>query len=87
MNNKITDGIRDYVNERDNAVRDLDLKKFKEFVKRYTAYAPACYEMPSDQVLEITMHKIAVHSEGLTPDTRAAAFKWLIERGYDWRLE
>lgn len=75
--------IPNYVEERDKAVASMDLDTFKAFARKY---APECYELPSDQTLEIAMRKMAVHSTGIDIDTRVNAFRWLLERGYDFNL-
>lgn len=72
-----------YVLERDNAVSSMDINKFRAFASKY---APPCYSMPPDDVLEIAMRKMAVHSTNIEIDIRVDAFRWLLERGFDFDL-
>ena len=73
-----------YAKERDEATASMDIEVLKAFIRKWS---PECYEMPSDKVLEITMRKMAVHSTNLDVNTRVEAFRWLLERGYDFSLE
>lgn len=77
--------IKEYVNDRNAAVKTMNVEAFKAFIRKYmnTGDMPP---MPSDDVLEITMRKMAVHSKGLDVDTRVEAFRWLLERGYDFSM-
>ena len=76
-------GINEYVKARDEAVKSMDLGKFKAFITRTT---PDGFTMPSDEVLQITMRKMAVHITSLDVETRVNAFRWLLEHGYDFTL-
>ena len=84
MEVKSLDEIVQYVTERDEAVSTMDIDTFKAFIRKWQ---PECFKMPSDEVLEITMRKMAVHSTNLDVNTRVEAFRWLLERGYDFSLE
>lgn len=77
------DSIQEYVKARDEAVKSMDLDKFKAFITRTT---PDGFTMPSDEVLQITMRKMAVHITNLDVETRVNAFRWLLEHGYDFSL-
>ena len=77
------DSIQEYVNARDEAVKSMDLDKFKAFI---TSTTPDGFTMPSDEVLQITMRKMAVHITNLDVETRVNAFRWLLEHGYDFSL-
>ncbi|MBO4705208.1 MAG: hypothetical protein J5647_05670 [Spirochaetaceae bacterium] len=75
--------ITQYLNARDEAVKSMDVNKFKDFIKNHSMRE----NIPSDEVLEITMRKMAVHITSLDIDTRVDAFRWLLERGYDFYLD
>lgn len=77
------DGINEYVKARDEAVKSMDIDKFKAFITKTT---PDGFTMPSDEVLKITMRKMAVHITSLDVETRVNAFRWLLEHGYDFTL-
>lgn len=74
--------LKKWLDERDAAVSSMDLEKFKKWAKNNY-----WKEMPSDEVLEITMRKMAVHITSIDVETRVYAFRWLIERGHDISLE
>lgn len=74
--------IAQYVKDRDEAVKSMDVNKFKDFIFKYDKRQ--C--IPSDEVIEITMRKMAVHITNLDLDTRVDAFRWLLERGYNFDL-
>ena len=75
--------ITQYLNARDEAVKSMDVNKFKDFIKNHSMRE----NIPSDEVLEITMRKMAVYITSLDIDTRVDAFRWLLERGYDFYLD
>ena len=77
------DFIAQYVKDRDEAVKSMDVNKFKDFILKYDKRQ--C--IPTDEVIEITMRKMAVHITNLDIDTRVDAFRWLLERGYDLYLD
>ena len=84
MEVKSLDDMVQYVKERDEATASMDIEVLKAFIRKWS---PECFKMPSDEVLEITMRKMAVHSTKLDVNTRVEAFRWLLERGYDFSLE
>lgn len=81
---KSMEDLLNYVKERDEAVKTMDTEVMKAFIRKYS---PECFEMPEDYVLEVTMRKMAVHSTNLDVNTRVEAFRWLLERGFDFSLE
>ena len=83
MEVKSIDDLVQYAKERDEATASMDIVVLKAFIRKWQ---PECFKMPSDEVLEITMRKMAVHSTNLDVNTRVEAFRWLLERGYDFSL-
>ena len=69
--------LRQFVKERNEACSSFDLDKFKKFCHKYRGG-----EMPSDEVLEITMRKMVVNIEPKLPQYEEAK-EWLLSRGYD----
>ena len=86
MNNEQKAKIEVYVKDRDIAVKSMNVDTFKAFMKRYGFFTGTMTPMPTDEVVEITMRKMAVHSTSLDVDTRVEAFRWLLERGYDFSM-
>ena len=44
---------------------------------------PECFSLPSDEVLEITIRKMAVDKTNIPEDIQEEAKAWLLARGYD----
>ena len=81
-----------YVNDRDEAtikaVETDSLEPFKAFIEKYKllgAY-PTCFELPSDEVLEIAVRKMVIHETNAPESTKQKATEWLLSRGYDLDL-
>lgn len=69
--------------ERDKAVASLDVEKFKAFIKKWQmlgAYAKK--QLPPDNVVEITMYKMACEITSMPESVALKAAEWLVERGY-----
>lgn len=66
-----------YNKDRNKAVLSLDVETFKKFCKKWGLPKP-----PSDEIVEITMRKMACHIPSLPDDFKADAKKWLEDRGY-----
>lgn len=71
------DVIKRYNKDRDKTVLSLDVENFKAFCKKWGNPIP-----PTDEVIEITMRKMACHITSLPSDFRTEAKKWLEDRGY-----
>ena len=69
--------IEIYNKDRNKAVMSLDVETFKKFRKKWDLPKP-----PSDEIVEITMRKMACHIPSLPDDFKADAKKWLEDRGY-----
>lgn len=69
--------------DRDEAVASLDLQKFKAFVLKWQMRG--AYEkkpLPPDNILEITMCKMACEITSIPEDIALKAAEWLLVRGY-----
>lgn len=75
--------FKTWLRERDEAVRSFDTETFRKFFLKWQKLG--IYEkyikLPKDEVLEITIRKMACHSTALTDEERETAKKWLEERG------
>ena len=72
-----------WIKERDEAVRSLDVEKFKECYKKWRARG--YYDMPlpsDDRVIEVSMRKMMFHSNSFSEQEKADAKKWLEDRGF-----
>lgn len=75
--------FKTWLREKDEAVRSFDTETFRKFFLKWQKLG--IYEkyikLPKDEVLEITIRKMACHSPTLTDEERETAKKWLEERG------
>ena len=69
--------------DRDEAVTSLNLQKFKAFCLKWQMRG--AYEkkpLPPDNILEITMYKMACEITSIPEDIALKAAEWLLVRGY-----
>lgn len=83
--------LRQYCNDRDDAVFKCvetdSIKPFKEFATKYKAFMPPCFELASDDVIEITIRKMAYRCINLPQETRDKAEAWLLAHGSNTDLD
>lgn len=72
-----------WLNERDEAIRSLDVEKFKVFYLKWKARGFYRLELPSDKVIEISLRKSLYHLTRAKEEEKTEAKKWLTDRGYD----
>ena len=69
--------------DRDEAVASLDLQKFKAFCLKWQGRgAYKLKTLPADNILEITMYKMACEITSIPEDIALKAAEWLLVRGY-----
>ena len=72
-----------WLKERDAAVQSFDVETFKKFYKKWTE--KGYYEnnnLPSDEVIEISMRKMTCALLHPDPEKLEQAKAWLKEKGY-----
>lgn len=74
--------IKIFVEERDAVVQTFDIDKFKEFYAKWKARGFYDIDLPSDEIVEISLRKMAYHSTKIPENVRKKAEKWLLDRGY-----
>ena len=83
--------LRQYCNDRDDAVFKCvetdSIEPFKAFVAKYRAIMPPCFELASDEVIKITIRKMAYHCINLPQETRDKAAAWLKAHGSNTDLD
>ena len=70
--------IKQFVKDRDDALRSLDLKQLRAYAEKYGS----ALSQSSDEIVEIAMHKARTASLGMTADEKSFSVKWLHDRGY-----
>ena len=82
------DIISEYADDRDAAIVECiktdSLDAFKAFVTKYQdkRFFPACFELPSDAVLEISIRQMCLHCTRIEPEIKGLAVDWLASRGH-----
>lgn len=71
-----------WIKERDEAIRSLDVDKFKEFYKKWTERGFYRNGLPADEVVEVSLRKMLYNLGNATAEEKAEAEKWLSDRGY-----
>lgn len=84
------DKIKKYVRERDEMLLKRDVNELRKFVKKNNEFFDKEYlenfEKASDEVLEITLHKMIVSVTSLPIDFQTESLVWLLEHGYSPKL-
>ena len=84
------ENIEKYVKERDEMLLKGSVAELKKFVAKYKQYySPMIANSMAkakDEVLEITLHKMIIHSVNLPFDYRQKSADWLSDRGYSLDL-
>lgn len=72
--------------EREEVMKSYDVKRFKAFYNKYRARGVYNLDLPSDEIIEITMRKAVFHMVSATPGETFEAKRWLDERGFSTDL-
>lgn len=65
--------------ECDEVVKTYDVEKFRNFYRKYQILGvyPAEFNLPKDESIQITMHKMVYHMKSATAKEKAEAKAWL----------
>ena len=74
----------EWLKERDEVTLSLNIDKFKAFYRKWQKKGVYDLELPSDEVIEISMRKCVCAMANPPKDKLAEARAWLSERGYSW---
>ena len=72
--------------ERDEVVKTLDIKKFKEFYRKWKLKGFYNIPLPDDAVIEISLHKMLYNINSATDEEKSKAKEWLESRGYSTEM-
>lgn len=78
--------IKKFVKERNEMLLKRDINELRQFINKCPLYSEefkARINAASDEVLEITLHKMIVNVPKLPAFDRQASALWLITHGYD----
>lgn len=74
--------IKQFITERDEAMKSYDVQKFRDFFVKWTF--KGAYDMPlptNDKVIEVMMRKCVYHMKSSTIKERLEAKRWLEDHG------
>ena len=83
------DEMKEYAIKRDEAIiesiRTDSVQPFRRFMNEQglKGVLPACFVLPSDEVLEISIRQMALHCTNIAPEIKGQAVDWLIKNGHD----
>ena len=82
--------IKQYVKERDKMLQKCDVTELRKFVNAhkhlYSAEYLSAFNAASDEVLEITLHKMIVNAIKLPQRLRHKSALWLVTHGYNTKI-
>lgn len=89
IQNVIDKIMEDYNKDLSEAVATLDINILKAVVEKWykKGFYHECFSLPSDEVLEITIRKMAVNMINIPQEVQETAKEWLLSKGYDLKLE
>lgn len=74
--------IKQFITERDEAMKSYDVQKFREFYVKWML--KGAYDLPlptNDKVIEVMMRKCVYHMKSATIKERLQAKRWLEDHG------
>ena len=81
------DKIKKFVKERDKMLRKCSVDELRKFVSEHEEYySPMfidAFARVSDEVVEITLHKMIYHCTNLPLYLREKSVRWLTEHNFD----
>ena len=76
----------EYLKARDEAVKSMDVEKFKAYVREYSICLTE-EDIENDLLVAALMRRLAMSSKDIDIDTKVEAYRWLLEHGFDIHLE
>lgn len=81
--------MKDYAIKRDEAIiesiRTDSVQPFRRFINEQClkGVLPACFELPTDEVLNISIRQMCLHCTNIAPEIKGLAVDWLLKNGHD----
>lgn len=79
----------EYAIKRDEAIiesiRTDSVQPFRRFINEQCLKGtlPACFELPTDEVLNISIRQMCLHCTDIAPEIKGLAVDWLLKNGHD----
>lgn len=83
------DEMKEYAIKRDEAIiesiRTDSVQPFRRFINEQCLIGtlPACFELPTDEVLNISIRQMCLHCTNIAPEIKGLAVDWLLKNGHD----
>lgn len=77
---------KEFLRERDEAIRTLDVEKFKAFYTKWKERGFYYLPLPRDAIIEISMRKMLYNIKSATEQEKEEAKNWLHERGFTCKV-
>ena len=90
--NKDFDAMIEYSEGRDKAIIECiktdSVEPFKAFINSWKnrGVFPDCFELPSDEVLAISIRKMCLHCTNIAPEIKGHAVNWLLDHNYSLEM-
>jgi hypothetical protein len=82
--------IKKYVKERNEMLKKCNVKELRKFVNEHKGYYSAEYlenfNKASDEVLQVTLHKMIVNVPTLPAELREKSAFWLVLHGFSLEI-
>lgn len=81
--------MKEYSTKRDEAIveciRTDSVQPFRNFINKQIKKGtlPECFELPTDEVLKISIRQMCLHCTNIAPETKGIAVDWLLKNGHD----
>ena len=72
---------KQFIKERDAAIRSLDVEQFKTHYRKWKSRGFYELPLPRDIVIEVALRKMLVNTKSAPEPEKEEARKWLYERG------
>jgi len=82
--------LKKYVKERDKMLKKCSVSEYRKFVhehkQSFSKEFISAFDKATDEVLEISLHKMIVNAVKLPKDMRDRSALWLVVRGFDLNI-
>lgn len=72
--------------ERDEAIKTLDVKKFKAFHRKWKLKGFYNGPLPNDAVIEVSLYKMLYNIKSATDEEKSEAKEWLESKGFSTEM-
>lgn len=82
--------LKKYAKERDKMLKKCSVSEYRKFIhehkQSFSKEFISAFDQATDEVLEISLHKMIVHAVKLPKNMRDRSAQWLVTRGFDLNI-